>query len=143
MAKDRGLRVCRRRSGSRLFKGKTTAAAPQGGTRHALQRPSSQASQDHQTHDEIDKEEKTHPGFSSGHGGEIGNPPQIHRQADGNLQTNIKEWEAKALDLSQRLAQFNRVKGKVDRLKTLYDRLTNNLKDVDVSQASISATRFP
>jgi capsular exopolysaccharide synthesis family protein len=51
-----------------------------------------------------------------------------------NLQTNIKEWETKALDLSQRLAQFNRVKGKVDRLKTLYDRLTNNLKDVDVSQ---------
>jgi succinoglycan biosynthesis transport protein ExoP len=50
------------------------------------------------------------------------------------LQTNIKEWEAKALDLSQRLAQFNRVKGKVDRLKTLYDRLTNNLKDIDVSQ---------
>ena len=51
-----------------------------------------------------------------------------------NLQTNVKEWEAKALDLSQRLAQFNRIKGKVDRLKTLYDRLTGNLKDVDVSQ---------
>ena len=51
-----------------------------------------------------------------------------------NLQSNIKEWEAKALDLSQRLAQFNRVKGKVDRLKTLYDRLTNNLKEIDVSQ---------
>ncbi len=51
-----------------------------------------------------------------------------------NLQSNIKEWEAKALDLSQRLAQFNRIKGKVDRLKTLYDRLTNNLKEVDVSQ---------
>src|ERR1700736_657097 len=51
-----------------------------------------------------------------------------------NLQTNIKEWEAKALDLSQRLRPLNRVKGKVDRLKTLYDRLTNNLKDVDVSQ---------
>ncbi len=51
-----------------------------------------------------------------------------------NLQSNIKEWENKALDLSQRLAQFNRVKGKVDRLKTLYDRLTNNLKDVNVSQ---------
>src|SRR5713226_7817424 len=51
-----------------------------------------------------------------------------------NLQTNIKEWEAKALDLSQRLAQFNRVKGKVDRLKTLYDRLTNNLKEIYVSQ---------
>jgi succinoglycan biosynthesis transport protein ExoP len=51
-----------------------------------------------------------------------------------NLQANIKEWEAKALDLSQRLGQFNRVKGKVDRLKTLYDRLTNNLKDINVSQ---------
>ena len=51
-----------------------------------------------------------------------------------NLQANIKEWEMKALDLSQRLAQFNRLKGKVDRLKTLYDRLTNNLKEVGVSQ---------
>jgi len=41
-----------------------------------------------------------------------------------NLQRNIAEWEKKALDLSQRLAQFNRIKGKADRLKTLYDRLT-------------------
>src|SRR5438094_807890 len=52
-----------------------------------------------------------------------------------NLQGNIKEWEAKALDLSQRLAQFNRLKGKVDRSKALYDRLTNSLKDVGVSQS--------
>ena len=52
-----------------------------------------------------------------------------------NLQTSIKEWETKALDLSQRLAQFNRIKGKVDRLKGLYDRLTNSLKDVSVTQA--------
>src|SRR5688500_2161681 len=52
-----------------------------------------------------------------------------------NLQTNIKEWEAKALDLSQRLAQFNRIKGKAERLKTLYERLTNNLKEVNVSQS--------
>ncbi|HEV3409525.1 MAG TPA: hypothetical protein VG095_04480, partial [Chthoniobacterales bacterium] len=52
-----------------------------------------------------------------------------------NLQGNIKEWEAKALDLSQRLAQFNRLKSKVDRLKALYDRLTNSLKDVGVSQS--------
>ncbi len=51
-----------------------------------------------------------------------------------NLKSNIKEWEKKALDLSQQLAQFNRLKGKVERQKTLYDRLTNNLKDVDVSQ---------
>jgi capsular exopolysaccharide synthesis family protein len=52
-----------------------------------------------------------------------------------NLQSNIKEWEAKALDLSQRLAQFNRIKGKAERLKMLYDRLTNSLKDVNVSQS--------
>ena len=52
-----------------------------------------------------------------------------------NLQSNIKEWEAKALDLSQRLGVFNRVKGKVDRLKVLNERLTSNLKDVGVSQA--------
>src|SRR5436305_4949466 len=52
-----------------------------------------------------------------------------------NLQTNIKEWDAKALDLAQRLAQFNRIKGKAERLKTLYDRLTNSLKDVNVSQS--------
>jgi capsular exopolysaccharide synthesis family protein len=51
-----------------------------------------------------------------------------------NLQSNVKEWETKALDLSQRLANFNRLKGKVDRLKLLYDRLTNNLKEVGVSQ---------
>ena len=51
-----------------------------------------------------------------------------------SLQSNIKEWEKKALDLSQQLAQFNRVKGKVDRQKMLYDRLTNSLKDVNVSQ---------
>jgi succinoglycan biosynthesis transport protein ExoP len=51
-----------------------------------------------------------------------------------NLQSNIKEWEKKALILSQQLAQFNRLKGKVDRQKQLYDRLTNSLKDVDMSQ---------
>ncbi len=51
-----------------------------------------------------------------------------------NLKTNIGEWEKKALDLSQRLAQFNRIKDKVDRQKTLYDRLTNSLKDINVSQ---------
>src|SRR2546423_6222935 len=37
-----------------------------------------------------------------------------------NLQGNIKEWEAKALDLSQRLAHVNRVQGKEERLKRPY-----------------------
>lgn len=63
---------------------------------------------------------------------------QTRRESIGkqmeNLQANIKEWEKKALDLSQRLAQFNRIKDKVDRQKKLYDRLTGSLKDVNVSQ---------
>ena len=59
-----------------------------------------------------------------------------------NLKVSIKEWEAKALDLSQRLALFNRVKGKVDRLKVLYERLANNLKEVDVSQVVDSADQI-
>ena len=52
-----------------------------------------------------------------------------------NLEGSIKEWDAKALDLAQRLAQFNRIKSKAERLKLLYDRLTNSLKDVNVSQS--------
>jgi succinoglycan biosynthesis transport protein ExoP len=89
--------------------------------------------------DDIDKEEKLIQVFRQ----DTVQKLETRRKSIGkqmeNLQTNIKEWEAKALDLSQRLAQFNRVKGKVDRLKMLYDRLTNNLKEVDVSQVVDSA----
>ena len=84
--------------------------------------------------DEIDKEEKLIQVFRQ----DTVEKLETRRKSIGkqmeNLQTNIKEWEAKALDLSQRLAQFNRIKGKVDRTKLLYDRLTNDLKSVDVSQ---------
>jgi polysaccharide biosynthesis transport protein len=52
-----------------------------------------------------------------------------------NLRENIKEWEAKALDLSQRLAHFNRIKGKAERLKAMYEKLMNELKGIGVSQA--------
>jgi capsular exopolysaccharide synthesis family protein len=89
--------------------------------------------------DDIDKEEKLIQVFRQ----DTVEKLETRRKSIGkqmeNLQTNIKEWEAKALDLSQRLAQFNRVKGKVDRLKMLYDRLTNNLKEVGVSQVVDSA----
>jgi polysaccharide biosynthesis transport protein len=50
-----------------------------------------------------------------------------------NLESVIKEWDAKALSLSQRLAEYNRIKGNLDRSKSLYDRLVNNLHDVDVT----------
>jgi succinoglycan biosynthesis transport protein ExoP len=84
--------------------------------------------------DEISKQEKLIELFRS----DAVEKLETRRKSIGkqmeNLQGNIKEWEVKALDLSQRLAQFNRIKGKVDRTKLLYDRLTNDLKSVDVSQ---------
>ena len=84
--------------------------------------------------DEISKQEKLIELFRS----DAFEKLETRRKSIGkqmeNLQGNIKEWEVKALDLSQRLAQFNRIKGKVDRTKLLYDRLTNDLKSVDVSQ---------
>src|SRR5437660_8674116 len=84
--------------------------------------------------DEISKQEKLIELFRS----DAFEKLETRRKSIGkqmeNLQGNIKEWEVKALDLSQRLAQFNRIKGKVDRTKLLYDRLMNDLKSVDVSQ---------
>jgi succinoglycan biosynthesis transport protein ExoP len=84
--------------------------------------------------DEISKQEKLIELFRS----DAVEKLETRRKSIGkqmeNLRGNIKEWEAKALDLSQRLAQFNRIKGKVDRTKQLYDKLTTDLKSVDVSQ---------
>ena len=56
----------------------------------------------------------------------------IKHQID-SLQPVINEWAAKALSSSQRLADYNRIKANLDRSKSLYDRLVNNLHDVDVS----------
>jgi capsular exopolysaccharide synthesis family protein len=57
----------------------------------------------------------------------------IKHQID-TLESAIKEWSAKALSLSQRLAEYNRIKAAFDRSKGLYDRLVNNLQDVDVTR---------
>jgi capsular exopolysaccharide synthesis family protein len=57
----------------------------------------------------------------------------IKHQID-TLESAIKEWSAKALSLSQRLAEYNRIKAAFDRSKGLYDRLVNNLHDVDVTR---------
>lgn len=57
----------------------------------------------------------------------------IEHQIDA-LQSAIKEWSTKALSLSQRLAEYNRIKSSLDRSKGLYDRLVNNLHDVDVTR---------
>jgi succinoglycan biosynthesis transport protein ExoP len=57
----------------------------------------------------------------------------IKRQID-NLNSVIADWDKKALLLSERLANYNRIKGNFDRTKSLYDRLVNNLHDVDVTR---------
>jgi capsular exopolysaccharide synthesis family protein len=51
-----------------------------------------------------------------------------------NLQGVIKQWEAKALDLAKRFAEFNKLKSGSERTKAMYDRLLANLKGVDVTR---------
>lgn len=51
-----------------------------------------------------------------------------------NTEAAIKEWEIKALDLSKRLGEFERLKSKVERLKGLYDRLLASVQNVDVNR---------
>lgn len=46
----------------------------------------------------------------------------------------IVEWEEKALDLSRRLGEFERLKSKVERLKGLYSRLLGSVQSVDVNR---------
>jgi polysaccharide biosynthesis transport protein len=61
------------------------------------------------------------------------NREAIKSQID-DLPAVIKEWESKALELSERLAEYNRVKANLDRSKSLYDRMVNNLQDVNVTR---------
>lgn len=51
-----------------------------------------------------------------------------------NLQSVIAEQEAKALDLSSRLSEFEKLKTKADRAKSEYDRLLANMHSVDVTK---------
>lgn len=47
---------------------------------------------------------------------------------------SIKEWEAKALDLSGRLGEYERLKGTIERRKGLYERLLASVQSVDVNR---------
>ncbi|MBV8176961.1 MAG: hypothetical protein JO151_20690, partial [Verrucomicrobia bacterium] len=51
-----------------------------------------------------------------------------------NLTKAIGEWDKKALSLSERLADYNQLKANFERTKSLYDRLVNNLHDVDITR---------
>ncbi|MEA3186579.1 MAG: polysaccharide biosynthesis transport protein [Chthoniobacter sp.] len=51
-----------------------------------------------------------------------------------NLQDVIKQWEAKALDLSSRVAEFDKIKSVGERTKAQYDRLLTNLRSIDITK---------
>lgn len=51
-----------------------------------------------------------------------------------NTESAIKEWEVKALDLSRRLGEFERLKSEVERRKGLYSRLLASVQSVDVNR---------
>jgi capsular exopolysaccharide synthesis family protein len=51
-----------------------------------------------------------------------------------NLETTIRDTESKALDLSRRIAEYDKIRSKVDRFKAQYDRLFSNLRGVDVTR---------
>ena len=51
-----------------------------------------------------------------------------------NLEGVIKEWEAKALDLSTRISEFDKIKAKADRAKEEYEHLLSNKNSVDVTK---------
>lgn len=51
-----------------------------------------------------------------------------------NNEAAIKEWEVKALDLSRRLGEFERLKSEVERRKALYERLLASVQSVDVNR---------
>ncbi len=51
-----------------------------------------------------------------------------------NTESQIKEWEGRALELNLRIAEYNRLKSKVDRIKALSERLLGTVQSVDVSK---------
>lgn len=51
-----------------------------------------------------------------------------------NLQAQAEEWRAKALDLSQRMGQYERLKSRLDRAKGMYDKLLTSMQTVDVNK---------
>ncbi len=49
-----------------------------------------------------------------------------------SLEANIKIWEGKALDLARRVADFDQLRSKIERTKVQYERLSGQLRQMDV-----------
>jgi capsular exopolysaccharide synthesis family protein len=51
-----------------------------------------------------------------------------------NLQEQIKVWNQKSLELSQRLATYHDLESKINREQSLYNQLASNIQNVDLSK---------
>ncbi len=51
-----------------------------------------------------------------------------------NLQKEIKQWEARALEASSKMAQYQKIRGNITRVQNLYDRLLQTMQAVGVDK---------
>ena len=51
-----------------------------------------------------------------------------------NLEKTITEWEAKAVDVGKRMAEYNQIKEKVDQDQEVYRQQSTNLQNIDVNK---------
>jgi capsular exopolysaccharide synthesis family protein len=53
-----------------------------------------------------------------------------------NLEANIQELEAKGLVLTQKIAEYNKIKSKGERAREVYNQIRSNLSSVDMSKST-------
>lgn len=51
-----------------------------------------------------------------------------------NLQREAEEWNAKALEVNWKMAEYQRIKGNIQRIQALYDRLLATMQTLDVNK---------
>jgi len=51
-----------------------------------------------------------------------------------NLERDVKEWDAKTLDISRKSAEYDRLKSNSKRIQALYDRLLATMQSLDVNK---------
>lgn len=51
-----------------------------------------------------------------------------------NLQHEAEEWNAKALEVNWKMAEYQRIKGNIQRIQALYDRLLATMQTLDVNK---------
>lgn len=51
-----------------------------------------------------------------------------------NLQKEIKQWEARALEASSKMAQYQKIRANINRVQSLYDRLLQTMQAVGVDK---------